>query len=151
MSKKIITIFLFLILTGCGFSPIYIDNSDQKFNIEVLNSSGDREINNYISNNLIKYIDYNLDNKIEINLNTSYSKTSISKDSQGSSTSYKLTATTNFKIKLNGKTKTVSFTEKLILNRLDDVFEEKRYETRMKENIAILIVKKLIRYLKIDK
>ena len=52
---------------------------------------------------------------------------------------------------LKNCTNNVSFTEKLILNRFDDVFEEKRYETKLKEDISILTVKKLIRYLKTKK
>ena len=112
---------------------------------------GDKEINKYISSNLKKYTDKNLDEKIIIKIDTSYSKINISKDSKGSSTGYKLIAKTRFNINSNEKKDNVSFTEKLILNRFDDVFEEKRYETKLKEDIAILTVKKLIRYLKTKK
>ena len=151
MTKKITTFFLFFILFGCGFSPIYTSKSDLKFNLEILNSVGDKEINKYMSNNLKKYTDKNLDEKIIIKIDTSYSKLNISKDSKGSSTGYKLIAKTRFNINSNEKKDNVSFTEKLILNRFDDVFEEKRYETKLKEDIAILTVKKLIRYLKTKK
>ena len=151
MTKKITAIFLFFMLVGCGFSPIYTNKSDLKFNIEILNSSGEKEINKYIYTHLKKYTDTNLDEKIIIKIDTSYSKINLSKDSKGSSTGYKLIATTRFNIRSNELENNVSFTEKLILNRFDDVFEEKRYETKMKEDIAILTVKKLIRYLKTKK
>jgi len=151
MTKKITTFFLFFLLFGCGFSPIYTSKSDLKFNLEILNSGGDKDINTYISTHLKKYTDTNLDEKIKIKINTSYSKINISKDSKGASTGYKLISKTKFIISSNGKNENVIFTEKLILNRFDDVFEEKRYETKMKEDVAILTVKKLIRYLKTKK
>ena len=151
MTKKITAFFLFFILVGCGFSPIYTSKSDLKFNLEILNSVGEKEINKYISNHLKKYTDKNLDEKIMIKIDTSYSKINISKDNKGSTTGYKLVSKTKFYISSNGKDENVFFTEKLILNRFDDVFEEKRYETKLKEDIAILTVKKLIRYLKTKK
>ena len=151
MTKKITAFFLFLILVGCGFSPIYTSKSDLKFNLEILDSVGEKEINKYISNHLKKYTDKNLDEKIMIKIDTSYSKINISKDNKGSTTGYKLVSKTKFYISSNGKDENVFFTEKLTLNRFDDVFEEKRYETKMKEDIAILTVKKLIRYLKTKK
>ena len=148
MQKKITIIFIFFLLNSCGFSPINTIDKNLKYNLKILNIEGERELNKYIVNNIKKYSDTNLNKEIEININTNYSKISISKDSKGSSTGYKLIATAEFKIKFNEEIKNISFTEKLILNRLDDVFEEKRYETKMKENLAQLIVKKLIRYLK---
>lgn len=151
MTKKITALFLFLMLVGCGFSPIYTSKSDLKFNLEILNSVGEKEINKYISNHLKKYTDKNLDEKIMIKIDTSYSKINISKDNKGSTTGYKLVSKTKFYISSNGKDENVFFTEKLTLNRFDDVFEEKRYETKMKEDIAILTVKKLIRHLKTKK
>ena len=151
MTKKITALFLFLMLVGCGFSPIYTSKSDLKFNLEILNSVGEKEINKYISNHIKKYTDKNLDEKIMIKIDTSYSKINISKDNKGSTTGYKLVSKTKFYISSNGKDENVFFTEKLTLNRFDDVFEEKRYETKLKEDIAILTVKKLIRHLKTKK
>ena len=71
----------------------------------------------------------------------------MSKDNQGSSTGYKLIATTTFNIMYQDDEKKVSFSENLPLSKFEDVFEEKRYESKIKNNIAQLIVEKLIRNL----
>ena len=147
MIKKIITIFLFILLTNCGFSPVYKLKSDLKFNLIINKTEGEKEINRYIVNHLEKYIDKKINNKIDIEIITTYSKINISKDSQGSSTGYKLIASTTFNIIYENNEKTISFSENLPLSRFDDVFEEKRYESKIKNNIAQLIVEKLIRNL----
>ena len=147
MIKKITTIFIFLLLTNCGFSPIYKSESDLKFNLIIDKTVGEKEINRFIVNHLQKYTDTEVDKKINLEIVTTYSKINVSKDNQGSSTSYKLIATTTFNINYENDEKEVSFSENLPLSKFEDIFEEKRYETQIKNNIAQLIVEKLIRNL----
>ena len=82
MQKKITIIFIFFLLNSCGFSPINTIDKNLKYNLKILNINGERELNEYIVNNIKKYSDTNLNKEIEININTNYSKISISKDSR---------------------------------------------------------------------
>lgn len=147
MMKKITTIFIFLLLTNCGFSPIYKLKSDLKFNLIINTTEGEKEINRYIITHLEKYIDPEVDKKINLEIITTYSKINVSKDNRGSSTGYKLIATTTFNIIYEDNEKKISFSENLPLSKFEDVFEEKSYESKIKNNIAQLIVEKLIRNL----
>ena len=46
MKKNIILISLIFFLTQCGFSPIYVKNTNIDFSIENVNYKGDRDLNN---------------------------------------------------------------------------------------------------------
>ena len=47
--KKLLPLYLvFLIITHCGFSPIYSNTENENLNINILSFSGDVEINNLI-------------------------------------------------------------------------------------------------------
>ncbi len=51
IKKNIIVISLIFFLTNCGFSPIYIKNTNTNFSIENVNYQGDRELNNFLKIN----------------------------------------------------------------------------------------------------
>ena len=56
MYKNLLLLFIsFFLLNNCGYSPIYSKNIDQKLNVELVDFSGDREINNSIKFNLKRY------------------------------------------------------------------------------------------------
>ena len=46
--KNIILISLIFFLTHCGFTPIYLQNTDVNFSIDQVKYTGDREINNFL-------------------------------------------------------------------------------------------------------
>ena len=137
------TIFLFLIffLTNCGFTPIYFENTDLNFSIEQVNYTGDRDLNNFLKTNLIKYKNEKSKNKIYIEANSTYRKIILSKDSTGEITNYQLEAEVIFLVKpLNKK---IKIKEKKILDSKNDKFEEARYERSIKQNFASAISNKL--------
>ena len=56
MIKKILTIiFPILLLSSCGYAPIYKNLDNVNFSINVLEFSGDRSINNKIKSRLTNY------------------------------------------------------------------------------------------------
>ena len=141
MRKNIIIISLIFFLTNCGFTPIYLKNTNVNFSIEQINYTGDRELNNFLKINLGKYKDKKTDNKINIEANSTYQKIILSKDSTGEITSYQLEAEVIFLIKpLNKK---IKITEKHIMNSMSDKIEEARYERTIKQNFASSISNKL--------
>ena len=141
IKKNIIILTLIFFLTSCGFTPVYLKNTDVKFSIEQVNYTGDRELNNFLKTNLNQYKNKTIDNKIYIEANSVYKKIILSKDGAGEVTNYQLEAEVVFLIKpLN---KEVKITEKKIMNSRDDKFEEARYERTIKQNFASSISNKL--------
>ena len=141
IKKNIIFISLIFFLTSCGFTPIYLKNTGLSFSIEQVNYKGDRDLNNFLKTNLIKYKNEKSENKIYIEANSTYKKIVLSKDSTGEITSYQLEAEVIFSIMpLNKK---IKIREKKIMNSKDDKFEEDRYERSVKQNFASSISNKL--------
>ena len=141
IKKKIIFISLIFFLNNCGFTPIYLNNTVVNFSIEQVDYLGDRELNNFLKINLNKYKNIESDNKIFIEVNSSYEKIILSKDGAGKVTNYQLLANVIFLIKPINKE--IIITEKIIMDSKTDKFEEDRYERTMKQNFASSVSNKL--------
>ena len=140
--KNIITLSIIFFLANCGYTPIYLKNSNLKFSIEQVNYTGDRDLNNFLKTNLNQYRNEKIENKINIDVNSIYKKIVLSKDGTGEVTNYQLEAEVIFLIKpLN---KEIKIIEKKIMDSKDDKFEEARYERSIKQNFASSISNKLI-------
>ena len=144
MTKKHIIIYISLIffLTNCGFSPIYIKNTDANFSIENVNYQGDRELNNFLKINLNQYKNEKSNRKILIEATSEYEKIILTKNTESEVTNYELVAKVTFLIKSNNKK--INITEKKIISSMDDKFEEARKERATKQNFARSISNKLI-------
>ena len=139
--KNIIFLSLIFFLTNCGFTPVYLNNTNVNFSVEQVNYTGDRELNNFLKTNLNKLKNKKNDNKIYIEANSIYKKIILSKDSVGEVTNYQLEAEVIFLIKpLNKK---IIIKEKQNMNSVDDKFEEARKEKLIKQSFASSISSKL--------
>lgn len=141
LKKNIIILFLIVLLSNCGFTPIYIKNNNTNFSIEKIDFTGDRELNNFLKSNLNQYKNKKVDNKIYIEAVSIYEKNILSKNSSGEVTKYQLDAEIVFKIKPSNKE--IKITEKKIMNSMSDKFEEARYERLIKQSFASSISNKL--------
>ena len=141
LKKNIIILFLIVLLSNCGFTPIYIKNNNTNFSIEKIDFTGDRELNNFLKSNLNQYKNIKVDNKIYIEAVSIYEKNILSKNSSGEVTKYQLDAEIVFKIKPSNKE--IKITEKKIMNSVSDKFEESRYERLIKQSFASSISNKL--------
>ena len=142
IKKHIVLIPLIFFLTNCGFSPIYVKNTNTNFSIENVNYQGDRELNNFLKTNLYQYKNENSDRKILIEATSEYEKITLTKNAASEVTNYKLIAKVIFLIKSTNKK--INITEEKIISSLDDKFEEARKERATKENFARSISNKLI-------
>ena len=145
--KKIFLLFLILIFTNsCGYTPLYKNNNNKniKFNYEVIDTAGDNEINNYIIKNISKYFDENSKEKIKIHIKSEYNKSGITNNKEGKTTVYELSVNTEFVINKNNKENKIKLEEKIKINRLNDTFEQKNYEIKIKKDLSQLIVNKFI-------
>jgi hypothetical protein len=141
LKKNIIILFLIVLLSNCGFTPIYIKNNNTNFSIEKMDFTGDRELNNFLKSNLNQYKNKKVDNKIYIEAVSIYEKNILGKNSSGEATKYQLEAEIVFKIKPSNKE--IKITEKKIMNSMSDKFEEARYERLIKQSFASSISNKL--------
>ena len=141
LKKNIIILFLIVLLSNCGFTPIYIKNNNTNFSIEKMDFTGDRELNNFLKSNLNQYKNKKVDNKIYIEAVSIYEKNILSKNSSGEVTKYQLDAEIVFKIKPSNKE--IKITEKKVMNSMSDKFEEARYERLIKQSFASSISNKL--------
>ena len=149
--KKLIPIFLIMILlNNCGYTPRYAVNKNVNFTIDLIEFTGDREFNNFLKSKLIRYKKNKDSNKknYKLNLNTEYKKNIKSRDSTGSAEQYELVIIVNAIVQSELiEPKKLIFEEKFIMNKFEDVFEEKNYEKTIKENFSDLILDRIIFYL----
>ena len=141
IKKNILYISLIFFLTNCGFTPIYLKNTNVNFSIEQVTYEGDRDLNNFLKTNLNQYKNQNVDNKITIEVESIYRKIILSKDGKGEVANYQLEAEVLFLIKPSNRR--IKITEKKIMDSMDDKFEEARYERTIKQNFASSISNKL--------
>jgi len=148
IKKNISLIFLIFFLTNCGFTPVYLSNTNINYSIEQVDYTGDRELNNFLKSNLNKYKNDKIDKKIFIEVNSIYKKNILTKDGTGKITSYELEAVIIFLVQpLN---KEIQVIEKKIMNSMDDKFEETRQEKIIKQSFVSSISNKLISEININ-
>ena len=141
IKKNILIISLILLLSSCGFTPIYLSNKNVDFSIEQVDYVGDRELNNFLKTNLYQYKNDKIDNKIFIETSSVYKKNILSKNKTGEISNYQIKAEVIFLIKPSNKE--IKNSEKKIMKSIDDKFEEARNERIIKQNFASSISKKL--------
>ena len=138
---KIIFISLIFLLANCGFSPIYVKNTNNNFSIENVIYNGDRELNNFLKTNLNQYKNEGANKKVYIEAISKYEKIILTKNIVGKVTNYKLIAKVTFLIKSTDRK--INIFEERVINTMDDKFEEERKEKAIKQSFASSISKKL--------
>ncbi|MDC0876438.1 hypothetical protein OAP78_05840 [Candidatus Pelagibacter sp.] len=142
MIKKIFLLFIILIFSHCGFTPVYNSNKiDYKINI--IETAGDKAINKKIRTEIKRISNSSSSKTYNIKIDTKYSKKIISKDLKGSPTDYQYTASVNFEINDNNNTEIVSYQEKQNIKKNSNLFEQRNYENTIKNDFAISLVRKL--------
>ena len=143
MKKIIFNIFIIFFLSNCGFSPIYLQEKNVNYNVQIGNVEGDRYINSIIVSQLNRNNNDASINKINININTEYKKTINSKNATGAAASYELISITLLDITKNNITEKLEITKKFIMDKNDNSFDQDNYEKTIKETFASSIVEQL--------
>jgi len=143
MKRYLIFVLLFLTF-GCGYSTIYKDVQKEDFEIKIIKSKGNKEINNTIKNHIKLISNPNSTNLINTNLETSYEKITVSKDATGVATNYRLDVEINFAFNLSGKDYDINFKDSLKIQNNTNSYEQLNYERSIRENFARLAVNELI-------
>ena len=140
MIKKFLFIILILFSYGCDYSPIH-SIKENNIEIKITDIAGDNEINDFLSKELKK--SKNSKEKIEVKIITSFSKRILAKDTKSFATDYELKVIGNFELKKEDKSQSFTITEKFRYKNLNDNYEQKNYEAKIKRNLAKIIVSKL--------
>ena len=145
IKKFLIIIISFNLISHCGFTPLYSNKSDVNFSITSIEFKGDKEINNFLKNNLNKFTNNESEKKYKIKINSNYSKNVLSKNKAVETTNFELSANTTFQILSNNKIlKEFKISEKKIMDNIDDDFEEQKNEKIAKQNFASSMTNKLV-------
>tara|TARA_B100001057_G_scaffold175511_1_gene176172 strand:- start:18 stop:476 length:459 start_codon:yes stop_codon:yes gene_type:complete len=142
--RNLTLIILLLFLSSCGYSSIYKNQQSRNFQLNIVGTEGDYEMNNLISNEIKLYLNKNSQNIYDINIDTDYRKDILAKNSSGVITDYNLSVVSVFSISLKNENKTFKFEENINIKNQSEVFEQNTYEKNIKRNFASSIREKLI-------
>ena len=142
--KVLILVFILNFLSSCEYKPIYSSSNKSNYRIIITDFSGDKKLNNYIIENLIRNSQRNSSKIISIKINSKYSRQILAKNTLGSTTDYQARAVTEFEINRNEITEKLVVDEKFNYQKISDSYEEKSYEQTIKSNLASSISQKLI-------
>ena len=141
--KKLFSFIIILMMTHCGFTPLYDSKKKLDYNILITEIAGDKLINNLITNEIRKISDPNSLKKITLKINTNYSKITISKNVKGSVSDYRMVMETNIMIDDDKKITNFNFNENQDITNISDIFEKKNYENNIIKNYAISVARNL--------
>ena len=142
--KNITLIILILFLYNCGYSSILKNQKSQSFKVNIIETIGDREMNNLIINEMRLYSNKNATNIYDLKIDTDYKKIILTKNSSGTITAYTLSATSTFTINYKERIQVFQFDENINIKTQSDTFEQNIYEQNIKRNFASSIREKLI-------
>ena len=142
--KNLILFILFIVLSNCGYVPIYKDIQNANINIFFQKSEGEENINNLLISKLKAYTTKEAEKNYVIDMNSVYTKTVISKDSTGNAVDIELNLKVEFTVYFNEKSQKFFLTEKFNIKNTSDVFEMNNYENVIKNNFILSIKNKLI-------
>jgi hypothetical protein len=148
--KKILLIFA-LILTSCGYQPIYINKNLNNVEFTKITIAGDSDINRKIINSLSFK-----ENEFDENLNTlliesSYQIRETSRNSKGQIQTYRSLIIVNLII--NNKKETVlnkTFLKDFSYANKDNKFELVQYQNDVKNNLINKIIEDIVLFINLQ-
>lgn len=145
--KNIAVVILLILLYGCGYTSVYKDQKSKDIKITIIDTQGDNIMNNYLKNQISIISNDESENIFNISFKSEFKKITISKNSAGVATDYKLKAKIEFYINKKEINKTINLSENLNIKNQGENFEQTNYENLIKRNFVISIKNKLIPYL----
>ena len=143
MKNKYILLLIFLVLSSCGYEPIY---STKNLNFSIGNI---QKNNSLLNNEFVKVINSiknnNSENKINIRIESSKEINIKSKDKKGDVLIFELKIILNVS-NLDKKGQKQKFERKITYNNLTDKFKLKQYEKELEKILITKLVEDLINY-----
>ena len=142
--KNLIILLICLFLLQCGYKAIYNQENLSNIKITIKEMKGDTTLNNLINSKLKRYSSTETEKIFTIDVNTSITKSILSKDTAGKATKLKLSAIMNFKVLFDKKNLNYTFEESINIDNLSDKYEQNNYENTIKNNFVNTVIDKLI-------
>ena len=133
MIKKFFTLSIFLIFTHCGFNPVYNVKNNLNYNIILVERSGDKIINNQISNEINRISNSESSNILKLKLKSNYQIIILSNDAKGSASEFQIIVTSEFVIQKDLEKEIISYTEKQNYKKNSDLFDQKNTKRTLKK------------------
>ncbi len=134
--KKIIIVLSFILLTSCGYQPIFSSKNSNFLIEDIIHDTNDR-ISLKIKNNL-RYLSKaeNYTRIIKLNLKSEKKINISSKDSKGDPSVYKMTISTNLEIYSNNELiKKRNISKNFSYKNTKNKFNLKQYEKNIENNL----------------
>tara|TARA_Y100001958_G_C21113483_1_gene459709 strand:- start:25 stop:495 length:471 start_codon:yes stop_codon:yes gene_type:complete len=132
MTKSVIKVLIFLIITsGCGYKVLKYSELS-KFEINKIEVTGNNEINFKIKRKLNSLSKVGSDNKIDIYLQTSKSKFVKEKDSKNEVSKYQIDIVTELEVTSTSNVNILNFSIKKTNDFIVDTKQSKTYEKEKK-------------------
>ena len=148
--KKIIVIFISILLTNCGgYKPIYSSKGLNFYLDEIKFSNNDR-----ISQKIVKKLkpyrtSSNEKQKINLEINSSKELRTIAKDAKGNDTTFEIVIKSNIKvISENSNTTNINIEERFVHNNQTNKFELKQYRKNIEDDLIDKIMDKFLTKIK---
>ena len=144
-NKPFIFIIFFLILSNCGYQPIY---STKNFNLTIWNVEKENtSLNNKFARSINALTNRESDKKINIKIDSDKKKRIKSKDSKGNTLVLELEINLRF-VNLDSDNQTQKvLSRKITYNNSDDKFKLKEYENELEDILITKIIEDLINHL----
>tara|TARA_B100000900_G_scaffold373585_1_gene354228 strand:+ start:701 stop:1159 length:459 start_codon:yes stop_codon:yes gene_type:complete len=142
--KYIINLILLLMLSSCGFTPIYKEFKNKQFNFNITEINGNDEMNNFTIIQLNSYSNNSSDKIYDLKINTDYSKSILSKNLVGEVTNYLLVTKIEFEIinlEINNK---FLFQDETKTENISNKLELKNYEKSVINNFITSAIKEFV-------
>ena len=133
-----------LFLLQCGYQAIYNKENLSNIKVNIGEMKGETSLNNLINSKFKRYSSTETEKIYTIDVDTSISKSILSKDAAGKATKLKLSAKMSFKVIFDEKSQTFIFEESINIDNLSDKYEQNNYENAIKNNFVNRVVEKLI-------
>ncbi len=145
--KKIL-ILLILVLSNCGYQPLYTNNNSENLVFKKINFEGNKKINRKIISVLNFSENESNYNHDELILNTKKNINTTLRDDKGQAISYNQTIETSLTIKNNDNIiKQKSFVVNFSYNTKDNKFDLVEYEEQIENNLIDEIIEELNIYM----
>ena len=145
--RKIFFIML-LLLSNCGFEPIYTNKNILNLEFKKISLSGENNINEMIIRNLNLKLNQENESLNEIKINSVYNVNETLKSSQGIAETLNSSITVNLSILDNKDLLTnKTFSKNFSYNNKNNKFELVSYQNEIKLNLINEIVKEIILFL----
>ena len=147
MRKIFIHLVIILMLSSCGYSPIY-SNKNFNFDLSKITKKENNKLNSKIAKNLRIFSNKNNQNKIYLEIDSKKKINTVAKDKKGNPSRYEMIITMIVDINYKGDKNTKkNFTSSFNYNTSANKFELSQYEKEIEESLIDKIIEDCIIYL----